>query len=234
MRLSLLIIISFVNICTDMISQPSFDPRRIITVQGEAEAYVPPDRAIVVIGVETEGVDVLAIKQENDKRVTALYSTLKGLGIEAKDIQTSDLSLTPQYDYSMGKRTLLKYMMRNVVTVLVKDLSKVGKVIDGGLANGVNILNNVNFTISNSKQIEDSLRVEAVKEAVKKAQALAPAAGAKVGPVMSIEEQDEGRYPRLMPRASLFGIQGVESQGTEVSAGELVIHVRINAKFGLE
>lgn len=234
MKSVILIIFSLISSAAIMMAQGPVDMRRSIVVEGEAEANVTPDRASVMIGVETEGPDVMAIKTENDKRVKALYGALKGLGISEKDVQTSDLQIHPQYDYSDGKRKLLKYMMRNVVYVTVRDLSKVDKVINAAVSGGVNILDNVRFSLSNAKQIRDSLRIEAVKDAMVKASALASAAGAKAGRVMSIEEQDGNPGPFQMYRARSIVRESNEAAGTEISAGHLTIQVVVSLRVGIE
>lgn len=234
MKNVLLIIFSFITSAAMLMAQGPADLRRSIVVEGEAEANVTPDRASVIIGVETEGPDVMAMKTENDKRVKALYGALKELGIPEKDVQTSDLQIHPQYDYNMGKRKLLKYMMRNVVYVTVRDLSKVDKVIDAAVSGGVNILDNVRFSLSNAKQIRDSLRIEAVKDAMSKASALASAAGAKAGRVMSIEEQGGGAAPIQMYRSNALVRESNDAAGTPISAGQLTIQVLITLRVGIE
>jgi len=217
-----------------ILAQGVIDPRRMIIVQGEAQTYAAPDRASIVIGVETEGADVTIIKADNDKRVKALYSSMKGLGIAEKDIQTSDLQIRPQYDYSMGKRTLTKYVMHNVVYVTVRDLSKVDKIINAAVAGGANVLNSVDFSISTAKFLRDSLRIEAVKDAMVKANALASAAGSQMGHVLSIEEETGNAQPIPMFRANAMMAESKEEPGTEVSAGQLMIKVSVTVKVGLE
>ncbi|MBI2794317.1 MAG: SIMPL domain-containing protein [Ignavibacteria bacterium] len=234
MKTVILIIFSIVVSAMIVMAQGPPDLRRAIVIEGEAEAIVIPDRASVMIGVETEGSDVLTIKRDNDKRVKTLYSALKELGIPERDIQTSDLQIHPQYDFSMGKRTLLKYMMRNVVYVTVRDLSKIDKVINTAVSGGVNILDNVSFSLSTAKQIRDSLRIEAVKDAMVKASALASAAGAKAGRVMSIEEEDSNPAPYPMNRSNATVQESGSASGTDVSAGHLTIQVKVNVRVGIE
>jgi uncharacterized protein YggE len=234
MKTVILITFSFVLSAMIVMAQGLPDMRRSIVVDGEAEAIVVPDRASVMIGVETEGPDVLTIKRENDKRVKMLYSALKELGIPEKDVQTSDLQIHPQYDFSMGKRTLQKYTMRNVVYVTVRDLSKIDKVINTAVSGGINILDNVTFSLSTAKQIRDSLRIEAVKDAMVKASALASAAGAKAGHVMSIEEETNSPAPYPMYRSNATVQESKDASGTDISAGHLTIQVKVNVRVGIE
>jgi len=228
------IILAMLVMCATVLAQP-VDPRRSISVVGEAEAAIAPDKASVVIGVETEGADVLTIKAENDKRVKAMMSALKTIGIPDKDIQTSDLQIQPQYNWKEGRREFVKYTMRNVVTIVVRDLSKLEKVINAGVAGGVNLLDNINFSASNAKAIRDSLRIEAVKNGKAKATELVAAVGGTVGKVLSIEEVGGNSAPIPMYKAEMMRASGVsEDTSTPVSAGQLVLHVTVNLKFGIE
>lgn len=210
------------------------DLRRMVSVEGEAEAFIVPDRASVTIGVETEGSDVKKIKAENDKRVRALFTALKALGIDEKDVQTSNLQIEPVYNYRPdSKRELVKYVMRNVVHVTVRDLEKVEGVVDAGVDGGVNVLNSVEFETSKSKSIRDSLRIAAAKDAQRKAGDLATAVGAKVGKPVSISESG-GYQPQPMYRAKAMMMAADAESGTPVSAGQMVVRVTVNAVFELE
>lgn len=212
----------------------SVDLRRMVSVEGEAEAFISPDRASVTIGVETEGMDVKKIKAENDKRVRSLFASLKTLGIEAKDVQTSNLQIEPVYNYrNDGKRELVKYVMRNIVHVIVRDLSKVEGVIDAGVDGGVNVLNGVEFEASNTKSVRDSLRVAAAKDAHRKATELAGAVGAKVGKPLNISESG-GYTPQPLYRAKAMLMAAEADMGTPVAAGQMVVKVSVSAVFELE
>lgn len=230
---TMLLAIFLFTIATPSFSQ-SVDQRRTVSVEGEAEAFIAPDRASVNIGVETEGMDVKKIKAENDKRVRSLFTALKTLGIEAKDVQTSNLQIEPVYNYrNDGKRELVKYVMRNTVHVIVRDLAKVEGVIDAGVDGGVNILNNVEFETSNAKAVRDSLRIAAAKDAQRKASDLAAAVGAKVGKPLNISESG-GYTPQPVYRAKAMMMAADAEMGTPVAAGQMVVRVTVSAVFELE
>lgn len=225
----------FIAFAVTAVAQPPgmSDPRRNISVEGEAEALVTPDRASLVIGVETEGMDVMTIKTENDKRVKAMFAALKSVGIADADMQTSDLQIQPQYDWKDGKRQFVKFVMRNAVHVTVRDLSKVEKAINASVSGGVNILEQVNFSSSTAKQTRDSLRIEAAKDGRNKAEALLAAVGAKLGKVSTIEEHAGDGSPVPMYKANMR-MAATEDSGTSVAAGQLMIRVTLTMKFMIE
>ena len=173
-----LLIVALLAIATTFVSaQSDSDDRRSISVTGESKAYFEPDRALVSIGVETDGKTVSAAKQANDKRVKTLIAAIKSVGIKSADIQTSNLNIQPVYDYKSDDRRLIKYTMRNQVKVLIRDLADVEEVINKGLTEGGNILNGLSFFIENAEKVRDSLRVEAAKDARQKAKRVADALG---------------------------------------------------------
>lgn len=216
------------------LSTAQVDTRRTVLVEGEAEVFLTPDRASVSIGVETEGKDVVAIKKDNDRRVRQIFEALKKVGIDQKDIMTSDLSIQPQYNWKPeGRRELVKYQMRNVVHITVRDLTKLEGVINASVAEGSNLLDNVSFSIADNKSVRDSLRIVAAKNAKSKAEALAGAVGARVSRVINISEQGGYQPPTPMYQA-MRSMSAEADMGTPVSAGQLSMRVTVTATFELE
>ncbi len=210
------------------------DTRRTISVEGEAEVSLTPDRASVTIGVETEGKDVAAIKKENDRRVRGIFDALARIGVDRKDIVTSDLSIRPVYNWKQdGKRELVKYQMRNVVTVTVRHLATLEDVINAGVSEGSNVLDNVSFSVSNAKTVRDSLRTTAAKDAKAKADALAGSLGARVTKPLTISEH--GGYDPPMPKfMAMRSVANEDAGGTPVSAGQMTMRVTVNVTFEME
>ncbi len=216
------------------ITSAQVDLRRTVSVEGEAEVFLTPDRASVSIGVETEGKDVVTIKKDNDRRVRAIFDALKKIGIDQKDIMTSDLQIQPQYNWKQdGRRELIKYQMRNVVNITVRDLAKLEDVINASVAEGSNLLDNVSFSVADSKSVRDSLRINAAKNAKAKAEALAGAVGARVSKVLTISEHGGYQPPTPMYKA-MRSMTAEADMGTPVSAGQLSMRITVNATFEIE
>ncbi|CAN5533370.1 SIMPL domain-containing protein [soil metagenome] len=196
-----------------------------------------PDRASVTLGVETEGKIVADVKRENDSKVRAMLKSIQAIGIQEKDIQTSQLSIEPRYNYKQdGTREFLGYVMRNTIYVWIKDLTKVDAVIGASVNQGSNVLQNIEFSFSETKRVADSLRVAAAKDAKVKAEALAGAVSARIARVISMNESDYQQPPAPMwAKARGMSVREDEDEGgPTVSSGQLIIRSTVNAVFELE
>jgi uncharacterized protein YggE len=210
--------------------------QRQISMDGEASMMVAPDMASISIGVETEGTSIADFKRDNDQRVSSIYEAVKGLGIPDKDIQTSELSIQPIYDYSSKRRKFLRYEMRNVVTITVRKLDIIEKVINVSVREGSNVLEGVLFIVSNRDALVDSLQVEAAKNARKRASDIASAVGAKLGKALTIAaSRGEAPEPIYGRRAFARMDDGVGNEAsTPVSGGEMKLRSSVSVMFELE
>ena len=139
-------------------SAQSYDPRRTVHVEGQAQAHVVPDRAVITLGVETEGPNAATVKADNDKSVRTMLSALKKIGVKDENISTTSLSLQPVYNYRPdGRREFVKYVMRNTVVVTIRDLSMFDAILSQGVISGGNVVDDIAFAVSNEKAIRDSL-----------------------------------------------------------------------------
>lgn len=162
----------------------------LLSVSGDGEAKAKPDEATLSAGVVTDGKDAAAALAANSRRMNEVFVTLKRLGIPDKSIQTSGISVSPQYpDYnSKQPRRVTGYEVSNSVTVTVDDLGKLGPAIDALVTSGANSLGSVAFSIRDPKPLMARAREAAVKDAVAKAETLSHAAGVKLGPIVAISE----------------------------------------------
>ena len=159
---------------------PVVNPRSI-TVHGVGRISQTPDQATVVIGVETRAATAAAALTANSTKANQLIATLKSNGIAPKDIQTSNLSVYPQYD-NQGRR-ITGYQVTNTVTATVKDLKNAGTLIDAAaaVAGDAFRVNGLSFSISDNAKPLASARAAAVADARAQADQLATAAGVKLG-----------------------------------------------------
>lgn len=239
MKRPLMILAVLVMATLTIPAQSDRDDRRTISVTGEAKAFVEPDRAQVVIGVETDGKTVSDAKKKNDERVSELMKALEDIGIKDADIQTSNLNIHPIYDYKSDDRRLIKYTMRNEVRITVKDLDNVEPVVNRGLSNAGNLLSELTFYREDSDKIEDSLRIEAAKDAKLKAAALAEALGVSVGKPVSISASSFSRTPQMAYKSHMDGIAEISRgaqmpSSTEIEHGQIRITASVYITFELE
>ncbi|MDO8452293.1 MAG: SIMPL domain-containing protein [bacterium] len=163
-----------------------------LTVTGEGKVTVVPDTAMVSLGVVASQTTISAAQNQANTAINNITTTLKSLGIDSKDIKTSNYSISPQYDYrdSGSPNRITGYQVNVSVSVTVRDIDKINDVIDRSTAAGANTVGGILLTIDEDKQKElvQQARGEAIKEAKSKAESLAKAAGITLGRIVNIQE----------------------------------------------
>lgn len=200
-----------------------------ITVNGEGEVSARPDMATVTLGVETLGDSANAALAENTAATAKMLETLKAAGIAAKDMQTSDLTLGPRWEQpQQGQPKVVGFVAANNVTVTVRDLNKLGSVLDTVVRNGANTFQGLRFGLSDPKPNADAARKAAVADAIARAHLYAEAAGVALGPVQSLTESFTGQQPRPMMRMSADSGAGVP-----LAEGEVSVNANVTMVFRL-
>ena len=175
---------------------------RQITVVGQSEVKGQPDIATVQIGVETDAATSQEALAQNTTQTQAVQAKLKELGLDPKDIQTSNFSISPTYDYSANKPRLTGYHVSNGVTVTIRDLGKAGTLLDQVVQVGANSIYGISFSVSNQDQLLKAAREAAIKDARARADQLAQATGASVGDALVITENIGSASPIPTPVAA--------------------------------
>lgn len=199
-------------------------PKTDIGVSGTGRVFVTPDTAIASIGVEITAPTLSAATKESSDKMTAVLNAIKAQGVDAKDIQTSSYNVYPLTNNPKEGESpvVTAYRVSNIVTVKVRKVADVGKVLDAALEAGANSINSVYFTVNDPTKAQDEARTLAVKDAMAKAQTLATAAGVKVGKLFAISEVSGGVVPlyrgafESAPAAG-GGAGPVETGSTEIS-----------------
>lgn len=161
-----------------------------ITVTGQASVAVTPDMATISLGVTTIGATASAALAANSAAVQAVMDRLTAAGIEARDIQTSNLSISPNYSSYDSNQVpqIQNYTASNMVTVVIREIDRTGAVLDQVVQDGANTLNGLTFGLAEPRPAEDEARKAAVADAKARATLLATAAGVTLGPIVSISE----------------------------------------------
>ena len=194
-------------------------PPRLLTVSGVGEVKAKPDRATLSAGVVTDGKSAAAALVANSRAMNAVFDTLRRLGIADRAIQTSQLSVQPQYpNDSRQPRRVAGYQVSNTVTVTLDDLDKVGATVDALVASGSNSLGDIGFSIRDPKPLQAQAREAAVKDAMAKAETLARAAGVTLGPITQISEGGFAGSPQPMMRMAADAMTSVAPGEQAVSA----------------
>ena len=208
----------------------SADVPRTITVPGEGRVSVRADLAELRVGIQLTEETVQGARTAGALALQSVLSRLKTLGIRNADIQTSIISMTPAYDYSSNRNPprLVGYALANTVSVTIRDLERVGDVIDGALTSGATTLDGVTFRVADPAPVQRQARQLAVADARGRAETLAKAAGVEVGAVVAISEGAAESpfqpYPQMRAMAA-------KDESTPVEAGTNEIAVAVTVTF---
>jgi uncharacterized protein len=204
------------------LAQTDFPPA--ITVSGEATISVAPDLAQVEAGVTSDAKTAREASEANNAAMGKLLMALKAAGIDARDIQTSRLSLQPQSAPNRSTtNAIVGYRASNQVTVRLRDVTKVASTIDLLVGAGANDIGGINFMVSQASKLLDDAREQAVADARRKADIYAKAAGVTVGAPFSISEEGapgpvfRGKMMAAAPMATTPVAQGEQTLSVTVS-----------------
>lgn len=206
-----------------------------ISVSGSGSISVEPDLAVLNIGVEAIGKTVSSARSEAASAMDSLVSSLKKEGILTKDIQTQQLTIYPRYDYQTNKQVLTGYSVTNTARVKVRDLSKVGKIVDNAAASGGDYvrINGISFNVEDTDQYMESLRKQAVQKAQIKAEEYADSAGVKLGSLRSLTEVG-AQYPHMFSAMDNQMRAMSVPMESPISGGELQITVTVFTVFNID
>jgi len=205
---------------------------RWVEVGGEASISVTPDFAVLTLGVTTTGKDAREAASANAKAVTAIVALIKGEGVAAADIQTSNLTVAPQFSNPSSSPTahsITGYNVSDMVTVTARDISRLGALIDKAVDAGANSIYGIAYGQNNPSALLDKARPLAVADARRKAEIFASAGGAKVGRLMELTEQTA----QPTPFARRAYVQAAAAAPTPIEAGEDRLTVSVTARFEL-
>jgi uncharacterized protein len=203
----------------------------LLSVAAEGMVESAPDLATLTMGVVTEGQTAAAAMTENARRMNALTQALRRAGVAERDIQTSNLSVNPQYIYAENQAPRISgYQATNTVSARVRNLANVGRTVDAAVAAGGNTINGIAFSHADPDAQLDAARREAAREARERADLYAQAFGLRVHRVVAISES--GGYAPPMPMPMMARMEAADAS-TPVSPGEVQTRVNINVTYEL-
>ena len=203
----------------------------LLSVSSRAEARKAPDIATFSAGVVTQAADGNAALRQNAEQMNRVLAAIKAAGVADKDVQTSGISLNPQYRYEENQPPRITgYQASNTVTVKLRDVAKMGQVLDALVASGANQINGPSFGIDDPEPLYDRARLDALKAARARAETYAGALGVRVRRIVSISEGGAA-MPSPMPRMAMMKAEAYDS--TPVAAGESSVSVNLDVVFEL-
>jgi hypothetical protein len=205
---------------------------RTITVSASAEVAAEPDMARLSSGVASEAETAREALARNSSAMAKVIVGLKTAGVEAKDIQTSSFQVEPRYTNPReGQAPVINgYRVSNQVDVRVRDLKRLGEIMDSLVSLGANQVSGLAFEVSQAETLEDEARKLAIANARRRAELFATAAGASVGEVLAISE--ETAHPG--PRPYAMGRVAAMADAVPVEAGSQMLEARVSVTWALK
>ncbi len=206
---------------------------RTVNVTGNAEVLLSPDIAYISIGVHTQAAAAKDAVASSNTQTQAVIDAIKAQGVDAKDIQTTNFNVYPmQKSGPNGEPQGITYSVDNSVYVTVRDINKLGGLLDAAVQSGANNINGIQFDVSDKTAALSSARKDAVKNASDLANELASAAGVQLGPIASISVNSTS-VPLPMYGYGMGG-GAAASAPVPVSAGQMILSEDVTIVYELK
>ena len=219
----------------------SIQPETTLSVSTQATVKHEPDIAYITAGVREERESATEAMAAQAKSMTGVFDALEAAGVAKKDMQTSNFSLSPRYEYfqtklkdgsTRGEQRLVGYTASNQLTIKVRDLDNLGTTLDSLVAAGGNTFNGLSFALDDDAGVIDEARRQAMADAVARANLYADAAGLRVMRIVTISEG--GSYtPTPMQMTRLKEAAAADGFSTPVAGGEVGYSATVNVVFEL-
>jgi uncharacterized protein YggE len=207
---------------------------RTINVTGNAQVLLSPDIAYISIGVHSEAQSATEAVASNNSLTQKVIDAIKGQGVDAKDIQTTNFSVYQQEKFDKNGNSLgIFFMTDNVVYVTMRDITKIGDILDASIAAGANSIYGITFDVQDKEAALANGRDQAMADAQAQAEQLAKAAGATLGDVQSINYYSNSPSPIYYDsKAVTAGMGGGAS--VPISSGQLTLTVSVSVTYTLK
>lgn len=213
------------------------DPTPRIIASGEGVATLAPDMAILSLTVTREGETARSALDESSTAMAQVISAMSGEGVAERDLQTSGFSIQPKYVYPKPRAEnpprIAGYTVRNSLTVRVRDLGRLGVLLDKSVTLGVNEGGNVRFANDDPSAAQAQARTAAVKDAMARARTMAIAAGVEPGKVLEISESSYHPQPRPMME-SMAMARSADAGSVPLATGENTYRVVVTLSLEIK
>ncbi|TYT27356.1 DUF541 domain-containing protein [Luteimonas viscosa] len=204
----------------------------LLSVSAHAEASRVPDVASLSTGVVTQAADANAALKANSAEMARVVAAIEAAGIAERDVQTSGISIQPQYRYAENQPPVITgYQASNTVNIKVRDIARLGDVLDALVASGANQVNGPSFEIDQREAAYDEARQSALKLARARAEMYAESLGLRVRRIVSISEG--GGFQPPMPMMKSMDMMEARVQSAPVSPGETTLGANLDVVFEL-
>ena len=209
----------------------------IFSVTGEGTLSIQPDVAYVNVGIQKNASTVKQAQSQINETMEKITSGLKSLSIDSKNIQTTDYSINPNYDWTSGTQKITGYSASTQLKIKITDLDKINEVIDSATANGANQVSNITLDVEDRAAAEETARKDAVAQANAKAKAAADAAGFKLGRIIGYSENsNDTNLLRPISYSAKTLAAGAADQAleTNIQTGSEEVKITVNISYQID
>jgi len=212
--------------------------KNTISVSGTGEIWTKPDLVLIDFSVVGEKKTVIEAMAENTKKMNSVIEAIKSQGVEEKDLKTTNFSISPRYEwyekseiYPAGKRVLVGYEVNQTLQVKIRDLTKIGNIIQVATKAGANQVGDLQFTIDKQDELKSQARKEAIEKAKAKAKEIAGQLGVKLVKITNFSENAIAPipYPYFMEKAMSGG-----AETPQIQTGENKIEVQVSITYEID
>jgi uncharacterized protein YggE len=212
---------------------------RVLSVIGEGIVRARPDMAVISLGVVSEAESAGAALSANSEQMRRTLAGLEEAGMQSRDIQTSGFNVSPvysqpppDYDHSRPFRPeIVGYQVTNNVTLRVRDLDRLGTLLDQVVTLGANSISGPTFTVADPTPLEDQARRAAMRDALRKGSLYADAADLELGQISRIEENfTQPPQPFAPP---MMRMEAAQDSSVPIESGELVVTAQVSVTWQL-
>jgi uncharacterized protein YggE len=243
----LAILVVLVTGCTSVLSASNNAPVRTINVNGKGTVKLEPDIAQINIGVRSESPDAGEALEQNNASALAVINVLTDMGVAREDIQTRNFNIYAQQDLrpfieepteeevleevAANENTGQTYVVENTVFVILRDLDTLGDILTAVVDQGANTIYGISFDIEDREAAAEEARKLAIQDAKAQAEAIAEAAGVKLGTIQSIYIES---LAGMEPRVEYAAEAPQESASVPISSGTLTIQINANLTYEIK
>ena len=207
---------------------------RTISAQGNGFVYIVPDIAYINVGVRVDADEVSEALAANNVQANAIADALAALGVDKADIQTSNFNVYPMQDWGPdGQISRKYYVVENTVFVTVRDLTKLGSLLDTVVSSGANTINGISFDVQDKSAAEAEARDKAIADARLEAEAIAAASGIELGDIQTVNVYTSGVVTPMYESKGIGGAMAYDA-AAPISAGQLKVSADANIVFEIK
>jgi len=229
---SLVVIVSLAACSATPAAAGSVPQVRTLSSSGTGEVYLVPDVAYIYVGVKADADDVATALSNNNTQANAVAQAVKDLGVEAKDVQTTSFNVYPMQDYAPdGTISRNYFVVENTVYITVRDLAKLGTMLDAVVKSGANTINGITFDVQDKVAALAEARDLAIQNAVTEAEAIAKTSGVKLGSLQNVSVYTNNI---ATPMYDAKGGYMSAAANVPISAGQLVVTANANLIYEIK